>query len=119
MDRKGKILIPGINEAVAPVTEDELGLYDKIDFDLEEYARDVGAETLLHSCKVRAPPGPPAARSVRSQGLPPCPGQGTPEGGSQRCRQTSVQMRVPRSPRMVPTLESSTLPGLELELGGF
>lgn len=52
MDRKGKILIPGINEAVAPVTEEELGLYDKIDFDLEEYSRDVGAETLLHSCKV-------------------------------------------------------------------
>lgn len=52
MDRKGKILIPGISEAVAPVTEEELELYDKIDFDLEEYARDVGAGTLLHSCKV-------------------------------------------------------------------
>ena len=52
MDRKGKILIPGISEAVAPVTEEELELYDKIDFDLEEYARDVGAGTLLHGCKV-------------------------------------------------------------------
>nr|XP_010970092.1 cytosolic non-specific dipeptidase [Camelus bactrianus]XP_045364325.1 cytosolic non-specific dipeptidase [Camelus bactrianus] len=51
VDRKGKILIPGINEAVAPVTEEELQLYDQIDFDLEEYARDVGAETLLHDCK--------------------------------------------------------------------
>ena len=55
MDKKGTILIPGINEAVAPVTEEELELYDQIDFDLEEYARDVGAETLLHSCKVGAP----------------------------------------------------------------
>ncbi|XP_066208444.1 cytosolic non-specific dipeptidase isoform X2 [Saccopteryx leptura] len=52
MDRKGKILIPGINEAVAPVTEEELELYDKIDFDLEEYAKDVGAQTLLHASKV-------------------------------------------------------------------
>lgn len=52
MDRKGKILIPGISEAVAPVTEEELKLYDQIDFDLEEYAKDVGAQTLLHSCKV-------------------------------------------------------------------
>ncbi|XP_044941162.1 cytosolic non-specific dipeptidase isoform X3 [Mustela putorius furo] len=51
VDKKGKILIPGINEAVAPVTEEELELYDQIDFDLEEYARDVGTETLLHSCK--------------------------------------------------------------------
>lgn len=52
MDRKGKILIPGINEAVAPLTEEELALYDQIDFDLAEYSKDVGAETLLHDCKV-------------------------------------------------------------------
>ncbi|XP_043834373.1 cytosolic non-specific dipeptidase [Dromiciops gliroides] len=51
MDRKGHILIPGINEAVAPVTDEELSLYDKIDFDLEEYAKDVGAKTLLHDSK--------------------------------------------------------------------
>lgn len=52
MDRKGKILIPGISEAVAPVTEEELKLYDQIDFDLKEYAKDIGAQTLLHSSKV-------------------------------------------------------------------
>ncbi|KAG8504379.1 Cytosolic non-specific dipeptidase, partial [Galemys pyrenaicus] len=51
VDRKGRILIPGINEAVAPVTDKELQLYEKIDFDLEEYAQDVGAETLLHGHK--------------------------------------------------------------------
>ena len=57
MDKKGKILIPGINDAVAPVTDEEHALYDHIDFDMEEFAKDVGAETLLHSCKV--PPAPP------------------------------------------------------------
>lgn len=75
MDRRGKILIPGISEAVAPVTEDELQLYDKIDFDLEEYARDVGADTLLHSCKVLAAPGP------RPPAMP-CPVQGSPWEGA-------------------------------------
>lgn len=57
IDKKGKILIPGINDAVAPVTDEECELYDHIDFDMEEFAKDVGAETLLHSCKVPlAPP---------------------------------------------------------------
>ncbi|XP_037001553.2 cytosolic non-specific dipeptidase [Artibeus jamaicensis] len=50
-DGKGKILVPGIHEAVAPVTEQELELYDKIDFDLEEYTKDVGARALRHNCK--------------------------------------------------------------------
>ncbi|XP_038627175.1 cytosolic non-specific dipeptidase-like [Tachyglossus aculeatus] len=51
VDKKGKILIPGIDEAVAPVTEEELRLYEQIDFDLDEYARDIGAKTLLHDSK--------------------------------------------------------------------
>ncbi|XP_010136271.1 PREDICTED: cytosolic non-specific dipeptidase isoform X2 [Buceros rhinoceros silvestris] len=51
IDKKGKILIPGINEAVAPVTDEELALYEKIDFDLKEYAKDVGAMKLLHDTK--------------------------------------------------------------------
>ncbi|XP_034492402.1 cytosolic non-specific dipeptidase isoform X2 [Marmota flaviventris] len=51
VDTKGKILIPGISEAVAPVTREEHELYDHIDFDLEEFAKDVGAETLLHDFK--------------------------------------------------------------------
>ncbi|KAM7321093.1 LOW QUALITY PROTEIN: hypothetical protein ACRRTK_020346 [Alexandromys fortis] len=51
VDKKGEILISGINEAVAPVTDDECELYDHIDFDMEEFAKDVGAVTLLHSCK--------------------------------------------------------------------
>uniref|UniRef100_K7F4Y3 Cytosolic non-specific dipeptidase n=2 Tax=Pelodiscus sinensis TaxID=13735 RepID=K7F4Y3_PELSI len=51
LDKRGKILIPGIDEAVAPVTDEELELYDKIDFDVEEYRKDVGATKLLYSTK--------------------------------------------------------------------
>ncbi|XP_044514037.1 cytosolic non-specific dipeptidase [Gracilinanus agilis] len=51
VDRKGHILIPGINEAVAPLSDEELSSYQKIDFDLEEYAKDVGAKKLLHDSK--------------------------------------------------------------------
>ncbi|XP_051879011.1 cytosolic non-specific dipeptidase-like isoform X2 [Pristis pectinata] len=49
VDRKGKILVPGIYESVAPLTEEEKNLYDKIDFDIEEYCKDVGTCQLLHS----------------------------------------------------------------------
>ncbi|XP_063509897.1 cytosolic non-specific dipeptidase isoform X3 [Pongo pygmaeus] len=52
VDKRGNILIPGINEAVAAVTEEEHKLYDDIDFDIEEFAKDVGAQILLHSNKV-------------------------------------------------------------------
>ncbi|NP_001127615.1 cytosolic non-specific dipeptidase [Pongo abelii] len=51
VDKRGNILIPGINEAVAAVTEEEHKLYDDIDFDIEEFAKDVGAQILLHSNK--------------------------------------------------------------------
>lgn len=52
VDKRGNILIPGINEAVAAVTEEEHKLYDDIDFDIEEFAKDVGAQILLHNNKV-------------------------------------------------------------------
>lgn len=32
-DVKGKILVPGVNEAVAELTEEEKKLYDNIEFD--------------------------------------------------------------------------------------
>ncbi|RXM96052.1 Cytosolic non-specific dipeptidase, partial [Acipenser ruthenus] len=51
VDKKGKILIPGIYEAVAPLTDEEKNLYEKIDFDMKEYCRDVGACKLLHDTK--------------------------------------------------------------------
>lgn len=53
VDKKGKILIPGVYETVASLTNEEQQLYDKIDFDLKEYAKDVGATKLLHDTKVR------------------------------------------------------------------
>ena len=56
LDKKGKILIPGVNEAVAPVTDEELALYEEIDFNLGEYAKDVGATKLLHDTKVYCTP---------------------------------------------------------------
>ena len=33
VDVKGKILVPGINDSVAPLTEEEQKLYEPIDFD--------------------------------------------------------------------------------------
>lgn len=51
VDRKGKILIPGIEKSVAPVTDEERKLYDKIDFDIAEYCKDVGTSQLLHTTK--------------------------------------------------------------------
>uniref|UniRef100_A0A914CML3 Peptidase M20 dimerisation domain-containing protein n=1 Tax=Acrobeloides nanus TaxID=290746 RepID=A0A914CML3_9BILA len=45
-DLKGNILVDGINELVAPLTEDELKLYDQIEFDVEAYKQDVGVKTL-------------------------------------------------------------------------
>ena len=48
VDDKGKILIPGVNELVAPITEEEDRLYDDIDFNHEDYAMDVGTDRLLH-----------------------------------------------------------------------
>lgn len=52
MDNKGKILVPGLYDHVAKLTDEEKKLYEKIEFDMEEYAKDVGAGKLLHDCKV-------------------------------------------------------------------
>ncbi|XP_031759161.1 cytosolic non-specific dipeptidase isoform X1 [Xenopus tropicalis] len=51
VDKKGKILIPGINEAVAPVLKEEKDIYEAIEFDLEDFANDIGAGRLLHESK--------------------------------------------------------------------
>lgn len=52
MDNKGKIKVPGIYDHVAKLTDEEMKLYEKIEFDLEEYGKDVGADKLLHDTKV-------------------------------------------------------------------
>lgn len=51
MDKKGKIMIPGMYDSVAPLTDEEQSLYEKIEFDLEEYCQDVGVKQLLHPSK--------------------------------------------------------------------
>eukprot|EP00811_Abedinium_folium_P029070 NODE_4550_length_1878_cov_4.269560.p1 GENE.NODE_4550_length_1878_cov_4.269560~~NODE_4550_length_1878_cov_4.269560.p1 ORF type:complete len:571 (-),score=174.74 NODE_4550_length_1878_cov_4.269560:165-1790(-) len=45
----GEILVPGIKELVAPVTEEERNLYDGIDMSLESLSRLCGVDRLLHS----------------------------------------------------------------------
>ncbi|XP_062911080.1 cytosolic non-specific dipeptidase [Mobula hypostoma] len=51
VDKTGKLLVPGVYESVAPLTDEEKKLYDKIDFDIEEYCKDIGASQLLQSTK--------------------------------------------------------------------
>ena len=43
--------MPGMYKDVAEVTEEEQQLYEKIEFDLGEYCKDVGVSKLLHSTK--------------------------------------------------------------------
>ncbi|CAK9682526.1 unnamed protein product [Candida parapsilosis] len=51
VDGKGKILIPGVDEMVAPLTEKEDGLYDSIDFSVEELNAAADSNTALHQNK--------------------------------------------------------------------
>lgn len=51
VDVKGKILIPGIDEMVAPLTEKESKLYDDIDFDVQEFNKAAGSDTCIFDNK--------------------------------------------------------------------
>ncbi|VDO99273.1 unnamed protein product [Soboliphyme baturini] len=51
VDKHGKLLIPGIYDKVAPVTEEERASYRKIDFDVAEYRKSIGVQRLLHEDK--------------------------------------------------------------------
>jgi Cys-Gly metallodipeptidase DUG1 len=44
----GKILIPGISDNVAIMTQDESAKYDVIDFDISELEDAIGSKTLIH-----------------------------------------------------------------------
>ncbi|XP_042597776.1 cytosolic non-specific dipeptidase [Cyprinus carpio] len=48
----GKILIPGIREAVAHLSDEEWKMYQDIEFDLESYKREIGLSQLMYSNKV-------------------------------------------------------------------
>lgn len=47
VDTDGKILIPGINEQVAPVTAEEKGLYSDISFTMETLHESLGSKTTI------------------------------------------------------------------------
>lgn len=51
VDLKGNILVPGINDDVATLTEEEKATYTDIDFDKEEYRADIGHNKLIHDTK--------------------------------------------------------------------
>ncbi len=48
----GKILIPGIREAVAPLSDEEWKMYQDIQFDMENYKTKIGVSQLMYSNKV-------------------------------------------------------------------
>ncbi|XP_037777790.1 LOW QUALITY PROTEIN: cytosolic non-specific dipeptidase-like [Penaeus monodon] len=48
LDSKGNILVPGIMNEVVPVTPEEEALYKDIDFDVEDYRKDLRHERLVH-----------------------------------------------------------------------
>ncbi|XP_078543959.1 cytosolic non-specific dipeptidase-like [Lissotriton helveticus] len=51
VNSSGHILVTGIYDAVAPLTEEEKKLYAKTTFNLEDYKADVGTSKLLHDTK--------------------------------------------------------------------
>ncbi|OJD12802.1 hypothetical protein AJ78_06659 [Emergomyces pasteurianus Ep9510] len=51
VDAQGNILIPGINELVAPVTEDEKSLYGNISFSMANLHESLGSTTSIFSDK--------------------------------------------------------------------
>lgn len=48
----GKILVPGIREAVAPLTDEEWKLYQDIEFDMDDYKNKIGVGQLMYNNKV-------------------------------------------------------------------
>ncbi|KAL8182388.1 UNVERIFIED_CONTAM: Beta-Ala-His dipeptidase [Gekko kuhli] len=51
VDSSGHILIPGIYEDVANVTDEELKLYAPIDFNFDEHKANIGVKEFLHKTK--------------------------------------------------------------------
>jgi Cys-Gly metallodipeptidase DUG1 len=51
VDNRGKILIPGLNELVALVNEDEKKLYEGISFEMDDLYAGIGSETSIYKDK--------------------------------------------------------------------
>ncbi|XP_046997120.1 cytosolic non-specific dipeptidase [Schistocerca americana] len=49
VDKDGKILITGIMDDVAPLTDEERQMYKNIEFSVDEYRADIGTNKLLHN----------------------------------------------------------------------
>lgn len=49
IDKNGKILVPGIYDDVAPLTENEKLIYEKITFDTSDYKKSIGTRSLAHN----------------------------------------------------------------------
>lgn len=47
VDADGRILVDGLKEQVAPLTPEERALYKNIDFDPEDYRKDIGANSCI------------------------------------------------------------------------
>ena len=47
VDANGKILVDGLEEQVAPLTAEERALYKNIDFDPEDYRKDIGTNCCI------------------------------------------------------------------------
>ncbi|XP_072572987.1 cytosolic non-specific dipeptidase [Paramormyrops kingsleyae] len=47
----GKILIPGITDAVAAVTDEEQAMFQRIEFDLDDYKQKIGVDGLMYNTK--------------------------------------------------------------------
>uniref|UniRef100_A0A7S3LVK0 Cytosolic nonspecific dipeptidase n=1 Tax=Palpitomonas bilix TaxID=652834 RepID=A0A7S3LVK0_9EUKA len=51
VDGKGNILVKGVNDSVAAVSDEEMASYEPIDFSVEAFRKDVGSKALLHESK--------------------------------------------------------------------
>ena len=51
VDTDGKIQIPGINEMVAPLSDDEKSLYGDISYTMENLHESIGSQTSIHDSK--------------------------------------------------------------------
>lgn len=51
VDSQGKILIPGIKELVAPLTEEEKGLYSTITYSMDDFHESLGSKASIFPTK--------------------------------------------------------------------
>jgi len=49
LDKDGNILVEGLSDSVAPVTDEELATYKDIDFDVKDFQNDLQTKKLIHN----------------------------------------------------------------------